>query len=378
MKLISTTLTGNHEDKIGDALKSVVDWVDQCLVIDTGVTDRSMEVAREIAKDKYVERTFPWINDFAAARNFALDAAHELGGTWSMSLDTDERIETYGEDVRAILEASTVECYLVTHFSETHLRERIFRLPAKHRFVGPTHESYPGYDSFALLEKTRCVEIPKTPEEALKKFVRDAAVLTEYTSQHPDEPRWHYYLGDTLHNLRRHEEAIEAYMTCAKLRGWNEESAWACYRAAECHTVLGQFDDAVAACAAGLVRHPGIAELPRLAAYACYRAKKMHHAVWWARMSVAMGLFEGDGARAMRLGFRNINALYEGPYDVLRFALATLGDAAGAREADQKYHAAIAAREAAERKRRGATEASEGLPPQDPLPTEKQQDAAAS
>jgi glycosyltransferase involved in cell wall biosynthesis len=377
MKLISTTLTGNHEDKIGDALKSVVDWVDQCLVIDTGVRDRTLEVARDIAKDKYVEKTFPWVDDFAAARNFALDAAHELGGTWAMSLDTDERIVTFGEDVRSILEASTVECHYVMHYSETHYRERLFRLPAKQRFTGPTHESYPAYGSFAVLDKTRCFELDKTPEEALQKFVRDAIVLTGYTAQHPEEPRWHYYLGDTFQNLKRYDEAVEAYMTCAKLRGWNEESAWACCRAAECHIILGEFDDAVAACSVGLVRHPGIAELPRLAAYACYRAKRMHHAVWWARMSIAMGLFEGDGANAKRVGFRNLPALYEGPYDVLRYALAALGDLAGAREADRKYHEAVGAREAADRKRREPI-APKGASPKAPLPTETGRDSAAS
>jgi tetratricopeptide (TPR) repeat protein len=172
-------------------------------------------------------------------------------------------------------------------------------------------------------------------------------VLREHTKKHPTEARWFYYLGDALHNLRRYEDAIEAYMACADLRGWSEESAWACYRAAECYTLLGRFDEAIEACGAGLVRHPGIAEIPRMAAYACYLARKMNHAVWWARLAVGMGLFEGDGASARRIGFRNLNALYEGPYDILRYALAALGDAAGAREANQKYHAAVAAREAA-------------------------------
>lgn len=359
MKLISTTLTGNSEDKISDAIKSVVDWVDQCLVIDTGVTDRSLAIAREVAGDKYVERKFPWVDDFAAARNFALEAAHELGGNWAMSLDTDERIQTYGEDVRSILEKTGIDCLLVMHHSETHYRERIFRLPARHRFVGPTHESYPGYDSFAILPRTRTFELPKTPEQAIRKFVRDATVLTEYIAKYPDQPRWHYYLGDALQNLRRYEDAIDAYMNCAKLRGWAEESAWACYRSAECYTILGRYDDAIEACSAGMARHPGIAEIPRLAAYASYLAKRMPHAVWWARLSIAMGLFEGHGAQAMRTGFRNVHALYEAPYDVLRFALKDLGDEAGAREAHEKYIAAIAAREAAERKRRGVEPAAE-------------------
>ena len=54
MKLISLTLTGNNEALIGDAIQSVVGWVDQCLVIDTGVTDRSLEVARRVVNIKSI------------------------------------------------------------------------------------------------------------------------------------------------------------------------------------------------------------------------------------------------------------------------------------------------------------------------------------
>ena len=89
MKLVSTTLTGNAAPIIGDALASVVRWVDACLVIDTGVTDDTLAIARNVAKDKYVERSFAWMDDFSAARNFALDAAHDIGGDWAVTLDTE-------------------------------------------------------------------------------------------------------------------------------------------------------------------------------------------------------------------------------------------------------------------------------------------------
>jgi hypothetical protein len=345
MKLVATTLTGNSEGVIGDALRSVVSWVDTCLVIDTGVTDRTLEVAREVAGEKLVVRKFAWIHDFAAARNFALDAALEAGGTWAMSLDTDERIQPNGDDVRAILEASSVECFMVMHYSETHVRERIFRLPAKARFVGPTHEAYPGYGSHDVLPKTRCVELEKTPEQLKKKFERDAGILEKHTRENPTDPRWHYYLGDTLQSLGRHAEAVRAYMECADLRGWNEESAWACYRAAECHCALGKWHRAVDACAMGLARHAGIAELAWLAGFASFRAGYAHQAVWWSRMAIAMGCFEGCGADVKRIGFRHPPALWEGPYDVLRYALEDMGDKAGAEEAGRKCAEAKARRE---------------------------------
>src|SRR4051812_41186822 len=55
-QLVSVTLTGNAEGLIGDALRSVIDWVDACVVVNTGVTDATLDIARDLARDKYVER----------------------------------------------------------------------------------------------------------------------------------------------------------------------------------------------------------------------------------------------------------------------------------------------------------------------------------
>ena len=90
--IVSTTLTASNADLIGDALASVVAHVDRCLVIDTGARDDTLEVARRVAGEKLLLREFPWRDDFAAARNFALDAAAEAGGHWAVTLDTDERL----------------------------------------------------------------------------------------------------------------------------------------------------------------------------------------------------------------------------------------------------------------------------------------------
>ncbi|EYF06971.1 glycosyltransferase [Chondromyces apiculatus] len=347
MKLVSTTLTGSNADILGDALRSVVDWVDACLVIDTGVTDRSLEIAREIAGDKLVVRTFRWINDFSAARNFALDAAHEIQGDWALTLDTDERMELRGEDVRAEIEGATEGVLMVLDAAGTYAKERFFRLPVKVRFSGPTHESFPSYKvGCRTLSRMRFTELPKSPEGYRKKFERDAEVLRRHTKANPKDPRWFYYLGDALQNLKRYEEAIKAYKACAALRGWNEESAWACYRAAECMITLGRYTDAVDSCAAGLTLHAGIAELPWLAAFASWKAGRAEQAVYWARLALPMGLFMGEGHKVKRIGFRHVSALHEGPFDVLRFALRAIGDPAGAAEAERLYQEALKARSA--------------------------------
>lgn len=341
--LVSITLCGDHADLIGDALRSVVDWVDGCVVVDTGSGDDSLDVARAVGGPKYIERRFPWVNDFSSARNFGLDVARELGAEWAVLLDTDERIDPSGVDLRALLDQSEAAVLTVVHDSGTYEKERFFRLPARGRFIGATHEYYSDdAASRRRLDGLRFSEIPKSPEQYRQKFERDVEILGGYVERYPRDPRWFYYLGDALHNLQCYEQAIAAYRACAALKGWDEESAWACYRAAECWIALGDWDNAVESCALGLARHAGIAELAWLAAFASWRAERFVQAVAWARLSVAMGKFRGHGESIRRIGFRNPHALYEGPYDVLRFALRALGDDAGAREAERLYRHAAA------------------------------------
>ncbi len=211
MKIASTTLTGNNADVIGDAIRSVVEWVDCCLVIDTGVTDDSLRIARQIAGDKYVERRFEWINDFAAARNFALDAAHQIDASWTITVDTDERILDNGEDLRRAMQEASVDVLMMYDERREYTKERCFRIPSRERFSGPTHESFPAYTvGMRTLERAVFRELGKSPEALRRKFERDAGILASHVKEHPNDARWHYYLGESLKNLGRHAEAVAA------------------------------------------------------------------------------------------------------------------------------------------------------------------------
>jgi tetratricopeptide (TPR) repeat protein len=345
MLVVSTTLTGNSEAVIGDALRSVIEWVDLCLVIDTGVTDQTLRIAREVAGPKYRERRFPWRQDFSAARNFALDAATELGANWAITVDTDERIELNGEDLRSLLGSTTSGVLMLSDTDRSYCKERCFRLPCSVRFSGPTHESFPGYSlSPFTAPRATFAELPKSAEQLERKFRRDLAILRGHTAAHPNDPRWLFYLGETYKNLKELEPAVKAYSACAALRSWDEEAAWACYRAAECLIDLGRHQEALDRCALGLTHHAGIAELAWLAGFCAYTLGRHVQCVHWARLAITHGLFRGDGANIPRIGFRHPPGLWEGPYDLLRFALGSLGDGSGAAEAEALYHQALAAR----------------------------------
>ena len=60
----------------------------ELVMADTGSEDGTREIAEKYA-DILID--FPWINDFAAARNAVLDRS---SGEWFMSLDADEWLDS--------------------------------------------------------------------------------------------------------------------------------------------------------------------------------------------------------------------------------------------------------------------------------------------
>ena len=78
-------LTNNEEDVIENALKSIKGWAKNIIVVDSGSTDRTLEIAKkyeaEILSSKFI--------DFSQQRNFAIKQAKS---PWVMYLDADERV----------------------------------------------------------------------------------------------------------------------------------------------------------------------------------------------------------------------------------------------------------------------------------------------
>ena len=76
----------NEEHFLAQCLQSVRALAAQIIVVDTGSTDRTVEIAREFGAEIH---SFTWCDDFAAARNAALEHAT---GDWILMLDADEEL----------------------------------------------------------------------------------------------------------------------------------------------------------------------------------------------------------------------------------------------------------------------------------------------
>ncbi|MGB8701181.1 MAG: glycosyltransferase family 2 protein, partial [Thermosynechococcaceae cyanobacterium] len=123
-------------------LQSVQGIVDELVVVDTGSRDRTIAIAQEFGARVY---SWDWTDDFAAARNYALQHAQ---GNWILVLDADEvllpdcvphlQTLTQSPDLIAITLLRQEKGAQQNPYS---LLSRLFRRHAAIQFNRPYHES---------------------------------------------------------------------------------------------------------------------------------------------------------------------------------------------------------------------------------------------
>jgi hypothetical protein len=335
MNLVATILAGpGCAPAIEGAVRSVIDWADQVVVIDTAdhYQTGALDFLRPILGGKGIYHCFGWTGSFADARNAALAVAYTVGGDWAVTCDVDERLVLHGEPVRQFLEMTPCDTLMVTQADGTYAKERFFRLPATGEWVGDTHEFFDRIGKRGTLPQMRFTELSKTEEQLQAKHARDLNALREMICAEPAEARWHYYFGQTKQALGDLSGAISAYRKCAGLTTWHEQGAWAMYKATECWDHLGDHAAMKKYALDGLLILP-TPELAWVAGLACYRLSQLGSAIAWSRVAIE---WAGDQSVA-RDGFREPKAWAEGPYDVLRHAYRDLGNLPSALGADARY-----------------------------------------
>jgi tetratricopeptide (TPR) repeat protein len=135
----------DEEEMLPGCLAAVSGAVDEMIIVDTGSTDRTVEIAESFGATVV---HFPWNGSFADARNASLDRATS---DWVMYLDADEHMipEDAGE-LRGLLGRTWREAFYLVETNYTggddsgssvaHLALRIFRNRPEYRFEGRVHE----------------------------------------------------------------------------------------------------------------------------------------------------------------------------------------------------------------------------------------------
>jgi len=221
----------DEERLLGGALESVRPFSDEIVVVDTGSTDRTVEVARAAgARVVYHD----WQDDFAAARNAAHSRAR---GRWLLWVDADERLVA-GEGIRETLEnaPSAVGGYVIErHDLVVHADSgradvfpvgmvRLIRNDPRIRWTGIVHER-PGETvidagmELGIATRFKLEHLVSAlPADALRrKQERYLRLLDRAVDTDPDDAWSLYYRGKTRWHLGSMDTALGDFARVASL-----------------------------------------------------------------------------------------------------------------------------------------------------------------
>lgn len=190
-------------------LESVRDHVDEMVVVDTGSSDNTVQLAEDAGA---IVHHFAWVDDFSAARNAAL--AH-CTGDWILVLDGDEWLESGAETLASLRSlapsfAGFVERvdHLDEQLAETSPHLRV--LPAGTRYQGRIHEQ----PQVTVERRRLAVRIGHDgyqPEQNAKKAGRNRRLLEVELRDDPDNAYLWYKLGSEYSIVGEHAAAIQGF-----------------------------------------------------------------------------------------------------------------------------------------------------------------------
>ncbi len=263
----------NEESHLSACLTSVADLVHEIILVDTGSTDRTKEIAEQFGA-KIVD--FAWIDDFAAARN---ESIRHATGDWIFWLDADERLDdanrerlrallaslgdenaAYTMTQRSELEAATYSAAMVDHV-------RLFRNHPEIRWEYRVHEQIlPAVRrTGGVLRQTDIViEHAGFQDPALQepKVERNLRLLRLEMREHPDDPFVLFNLGSVYLSRGQAEAALPLLRRSLELSETDDTIVRKLYvLLTRAHHQLGQRAEALATCRAGLALFAKEAEL---------------------------------------------------------------------------------------------------------------------
>jgi glycosyltransferase involved in cell wall biosynthesis len=193
----------NEEKFLPGCLESVKDAVDEIIIVDTGSTDKTIEIARSFnAKIFQIE----WKNDFSLARNESINYAT---GDWILILDADERLEPKGaKKIKKYLNSNYDGYYVKVislgkngHPEAINEYPRLFRKEANYRFEGRIHEQISNsiLKNGGKLGKADITIIhlgyAQDDETMSKKYERNLSILFEQLNENPNDAYTLYHIG---------------------------------------------------------------------------------------------------------------------------------------------------------------------------------------
>jgi tetratricopeptide (TPR) repeat protein len=219
----------NEEKFLPACLESIKDYVDEIIIVDTGSTDSTVEIAKRYNAKIYHH---PWENSFSKARNYSLKYAT---CDWMLVLDADEEVDK--QDAHKLKEViknpieyetthSTNAIYLQvvdkTPRGESKSIMNSIRLLKNHlgfHYEGRVHNEL---NDSGLVKKAANIKIYHygynlDDEQMKKKFIRTTTLLREQIKNDPKNPIPHHYLTMAYLGRKKFDECLQEALEAIRL-----------------------------------------------------------------------------------------------------------------------------------------------------------------
>jgi glycosyltransferase involved in cell wall biosynthesis len=283
--LSACLIVKNEENNLAPCLESILGVADELVVVDTGSTDRTMEIAKQYGARVF---EFAWVDSFSAARNECLRHAT---GDWIFWMDADDRLDANNrERLRQVAErlrlnqspagnanevgpydAFVMTCRCLSGRGDATVTEvqhvRLFRNHPKIRWEQRIHEQVlPAVRRMGGAPRFTDVVIEhvgyQDPKLRVRKRERDLRLLQMEYAEQPDHPFTLFNLGMTYLDLERGQDALPLLQKSLDLSAPQDSIVRKLYyMIVQSHRQMGQQREALTACRKGREVYPQDAEL---------------------------------------------------------------------------------------------------------------------
>lgn len=280
----------NEEKVLARCLDCVKDIVDEMIIVDTGSVDSTKEIARHYTDKIY---DFPWIDDFAAARNFAFQQATQEYILWLDADDIfadDDQKKLLGlkQTLDPSIDSITMNYYLAFdqqgNVVSSNRRNRLVKRSNNFQWIGAVHEYLAVYgkivdSDMAVIHKSEWHDSERNLN-IYEKRLNAGEIFS---------PRDQYYYANELLDHKHYDKAIEWYQMFLKGgQGWVEDNIAACRKTADCYFQQGDPDNALKYIFQSFLYDSPRAEFCCQLGYHFLTAGRLKEAAFWYKLATQL------------------------------------------------------------------------------------------